>query len=134
MENRTLQDIVEDVSFFEETCSMDWESFRYRIESMAQQFHSMAHIRPDLSPNENTIYIVWNDFEITDEKGGPVFGQRSVRTSYPSLFFTTVFRFPFQRSMYTGAIMSYEECRLFRSWMSRVWTQRSTKKENAHLP
>jgi hypothetical protein len=72
-------------------------------------------VHPDESPNANTIYHLYNDGEITSEKGGWAYGQRSVFTSaYPvknsdRLHFT--FRY---------VVLPYEECLAFRKRMEQI--------------
>lgn len=68
--------------------------------------------KPDESPNINTIYKIWNDGEITNEKGGEAFGERSVRTSYPPLVGPDCAkpRFPLEGAFNSYAILTLDEC------------------------
>jgi len=73
-------------------------------------------VNPDQSPSENIIYRVWNDGEITYEKGGDVFGDRSLKQLCAG---TCIFEsdksklptFPLSSSNgYSYAILTMQEC------------------------
>jgi len=97
------------------------KDLKEQIEKMAKEAHSYDHINTSISPNENTIYMLWNDGEITSEKGSWAFGMRSVFTKEPPIFpYSLNLKFPLSRYGYSGAILSLEECCLFRSWICRL--------------
>ena len=60
---------------------------REELEGIVQEMHNAHYTpenphglwKPDEAPNANTIYKVWNDGEITYEKGGDAFGDRSLK-------------------------------------------------------
>ena len=55
------------------------------IQSYINQSHNFNLIDPNETPNANIIYHVYSDGEITYQKGGWVYQQRSVFTlKYPS--------------------------------------------------
>lgn len=68
--------------------------------------------KPNESPNTNTIFKIWDDGEITNEKGGDAFGDRSVRTSCPPLVGPECAkpRFPLEGAHNSYAILTYDEC------------------------
>lgn len=60
-------------------------SFNERVASLSlrvQEMNDRSLIKPDEAPNANTIYHIYNDGEITEQKGGHAYGMRSVRTWY----------------------------------------------------
>lgn len=69
-------------------------------------------VHPDESPNANTIYHLYNDGEITSEKGGWAYGQRSVFTSAYPIKNCHLLRFTFRY-----VVLPYEECMKFRERM-----------------
>jgi hypothetical protein len=95
-----------------------YQDFLNDIQQIAKQIHNPELIDTKLSPNENTIYILWNDGEITEEKGSWSFGMRNVFTNTSSFVFNPIFKFPFSRSyLYNGIILKYDDCILFRNFL-----------------
>jgi hypothetical protein len=74
-------------------------------------------IHPDESPNVNTIYHLYNDGEITSQKGGWAYGQRSVFTSASPVGNSDLLRFTFRY-----VVLPYEECKNFRERMMSLLT------------
>lgn len=60
---------------------------REELERVVREMHNAHYTpenpnglwKPNEAPNANTIYKVWNDGEITYEKGGDAFGDRSLK-------------------------------------------------------
>lgn len=70
--------------------------------------------KPDESPNANTIYKIWSDGEITYEKGGFAYGERSLKQSRGPLVYldkSTLPKFPNdQGNGNSYAILTTDEC------------------------
>ncbi len=80
---------------------------------------------PDEAPNTNTIYKLWNDGEMTREKGGDAFGNRSLHQVYPALVTTMIEneklpKFPCESSPYSYAILTFDECVECRDRMKEI--------------
>ena len=80
---------------------------------------------PNEAPNANTIYKAWNDGEITYEKGGDAFGDRSMRSAAQPLVTglnkSDLPTFPLKASSLDGpsyAILTMDECRAVRGMLS----------------
>lgn len=72
-------------------------------------------IHRDESPNANTIYHLYYDGEITSEKGGWAYGQRSVFISARPVQNNDRLRFTFRY-----VVLPYEECFAFRKRMEEL--------------
>ncbi len=94
---------------------------REEIERVVRDMHNAHYspesphglVKPHESPNVNTIYRMWNDGEISYEKGGDAFGDRSVKQYRQGLCsnMSVLPRFPLEaRSGYTYAILTVDEC------------------------
>jgi len=125
----SVQERCNDLSLKEESSRLSLSELKKRIEKMAEEFHDPQLIDMTQSPNGNTIYILWGDLEITDEISY-AFGQRSVRTFSPPLYFQNVFEFPFQRGDNSGIILTVEDCKRFRNWIVDVIQMKIQKKNN----
>ncbi len=80
---------------------------------------------PNEAPNTNTIYKLWNDGEMTREKGGDAFGNRSLHQVYPALVTAVMDRkklttFPCKSSPYSYAILTFDECVECRDRMKEI--------------
>jgi hypothetical protein len=78
---------------------------------------------PDESPNANTIYKVWNDGEITEEKGGHAFGDRSKRSVAQPLVTGMDFlpTFPLKTDDWPSyAILTMDECYTIRGMLKEL--------------
>lgn len=90
-------------------------SIKQNIQNTIDVSHNPNLIDPQVSPNENTIYKLYNDFSITSEKGGWAYGQRNIFLFYPPLRINIdqTFNFPMAEE-YTKnkkyAIMELETC------------------------
>ena len=116
----SLTQRLQDASYTLESKQLEWIDKKKRIETLANTYHSLKLIDLSASPNENTIYILWGDLEITDEKGSWAFGQRNVRTFESPVFHFNVFAFPFFRNEYCGIMLTLDECRLFKQWILEI--------------
>jgi hypothetical protein len=72
-------------------------------------------LQPDEAPNTNTIYKVWNDGEITYEKGGYAFGDRSLKQLRTSITHTGSLPLPnfpqaCSKNGYSYAMLTMDEC------------------------
>lgn len=73
--------------------------------------HNPGLIRPNESPNGNRIYHLYSDGEITNQKGGFAYLQRSEFTNEGAIFFgPPKFHFPMQCGTISYAIMTMENC------------------------
>lgn len=106
---------------------------RTELERTVESMH-MAHYtsespnglwHPDEAPNANTIYKAWNDGEITYEKGGDAFGDRSMRSAAQPLVIgmdkSDLPNFPLKASSTDGpsyAILTMDECRTVREMLA----------------
>lgn len=116
-----LEDVLTE-ELYQECIKLSWNEVKEKIENIATIFHSPQLIDVSSSPNENTIYIIWNDGEISEEKGSYAFGQRNVRTYQSTLTFKrNVFNFPFVRSHYRGVILSVNDCIIFRKFLDKIF-------------
>ena len=80
-------------------------------------YYNYDLIDKNMAPNENQIYILWNDGEITAEKGGNVFGHRTPFTKASSFHIKNKYDFPYERNGYTGIIAKLEYCYIMRAIM-----------------
>lgn len=80
-------------------------------------------IQPDEAPNANTIYHLYNDGEITSQKGGFAYKKRTEFTIREPLYSEddiSPYKFPVKLSnTYSYAILTEEECRDIRSKMNK---------------
>lgn len=47
------------------------------LRQLIKQHHDPSLLKPEESPNENKIILLWNDGEVTETKGGSAFLKRS---------------------------------------------------------
>ena len=69
-----------------ETIQRRQEELISLINQKVKEYHNIDLIRCDESPNANHIYKLWEDFEVTSEKGGYAYGNRGVFSLRPALF------------------------------------------------
>ncbi len=85
--------------------------------------HGLLH--PDESPNTNTIYKAWSDGEITYEKGGYAYGDRSMKqVTLPLVYFSdksVLPTFPIAHGGNTCAILTLDECRNVRGILKQFF-------------
>lgn len=84
------------------------------VNIMVKKYHNPKLIEPDLSPNENTIYKIYSDFEVSSEKGGWSYGSHTLFSYLTPLFGRSPTGIePFPCPMPNGmgyAIMKIEHC------------------------
>lgn len=115
-----LQDIINE-DFYQDCINKTWKEVKEKIENIASLYHSPQLININSAPNDNIIYMIWNDGEISEEKGSWTFGQRNVRTFQTSLTFRlNLFQFPFIRGNFSGIILSKEDCIHFRNFLEKI--------------
>ena len=89
--------------------------------------HNPGLIHPEESPNSNTIYHIYNDGEITDQKGGWAYQQRTMRPTWYGLcrsFDAT--KFPLKsgdQNQYGYAIVTYADAVMIRTMMEKLIKQ-----------
>lgn len=66
------------------------------VVAVANDMHNPRLVDPDEAPNANIIYRLWCDGQLTSEKGGAAFGQRSVYV------YQNVSPSPFKPEAFTG--------------------------------
>ncbi len=80
------------------------------IKEVIDQSHDPSLINPDEAPNGNTIFHIYSDGEITQQKGGKAYGQRSEFSYHYSLSKKIPKElFPLSRNEYGYAIVTYED-------------------------
>jgi hypothetical protein len=78
------------------------------IKEIINSTHNPSLINVKEAPNENTIYHIYSDGEITSQKGSWAYGQRSEFTSYyPLDKFIPVDYFPIVRTNSNGIKFGY---------------------------
>jgi len=76
---------------------------------------------PTESPNGNIIYHLYNDGEITHQKGGWAYLQRTEFSVQPPLFYgQSPYTFPMQVYDHTYAILTESECLDMRNQMAQL--------------
>jgi len=100
-----------------------------KIYDMLKNMNNPKLVDRSKSPNENTIYHLYNDGEITSQKGGEVYGHRNEHCHYPydSIYFTRRFRFDVDKFPFTKitddkikfgyAILTLDDATLIRNEM-----------------
>jgi hypothetical protein len=79
------------------------------------QNNTCSLIHPEESPNANIIYHLYNDGEITSQKGGWAYLQRSVFTSASPVIYDDAIKRYFT---FNYVVLPYEECKEFRERMN----------------
>ena len=89
------------------------ETIIQEIKEKIEEYHNPSLILNDESPNNNTIYKLYEDFSITHEKGGWAYGQRTqFLVECPLLYDTKLgIEFPMKETGEKSyAIMEYKHC------------------------
>jgi len=74
----------------------------------------------DAQPGDNTIYHLYNDGEITMQKGGWAYGNRGEFTLHFSVIYgSSPFTFPKKSGEHTYAILTEDECLTMREKMKK---------------
>ena len=89
------------------------------INKLVSEKHNIDLVKPTESPNGNIIYHLYSDGEITYQKGGFAYLQRSVFTHKPCINFDVKFKFvfPLERDNFTYAVMTKDDCDQIREMM-----------------
>jgi hypothetical protein len=78
-------------------------------------------IRHDQAPNQNIIYHLYADGEITSQKGSTAYGNRGEFTEISRVFWgSTPFRFPLGNRETSWIILTLDEAKLIRKKMEDV--------------
>jgi hypothetical protein len=70
------------------------------------------------APNSNIIYHLYDDGEVTQQKGGVAYGMRTEFTIMTACVPHGKYTFPLARNQHTYAVLTLEECERFRTMMS----------------
>jgi len=93
------------------------------IQEYILKCHNILLLKPSEQPNENIIYHIYSDGEITDEKGGWAFSNRSMRTLKDSIVPNNyVALFPVRRGYndsYGCAMVTLEDALKIRELLSK---------------
>jgi hypothetical protein len=90
------------------------ELFNNINENIAK-YHNPNLVQKDQSPNENTIYHLYNDGSITSQKGGWAYLQRHEITIEYAVNSKYEFDFPLSNSYYKYAIMDFDNAKHIRN-------------------
>jgi len=93
------------------------------IQEYILKCHNPELLKKEEQPNANTIYHVYSDGEITEEKGGWAFGNRSIRTLKDNIVPNNyVALFPVRRGYndsYGCAMVTLEDALIIRELLSK---------------
>jgi hypothetical protein len=88
---------------------------RLELRALVASAHSLAHLA------ENSVCQVWDDGEITSQKGGELLWNRTLHSIYPALGFVTDVEFPCAHdSGHRYAVVTHDEALRVRSLMCRA--------------
>lgn len=88
------------------------------IQKVITSSHSKNLIDENMAPNANIIYHIYQDGEITSQKGSWAYDRRSEFTlHYPIHGYTNNFIFPLNRGKFGYAIVTQENAILIRKMM-----------------
>ena len=88
------------------------------IYKLIDEYHDPTLIKPSESPNGNLIYHLYNDGEITQQKGGYAYMARTEFTKdYPLKNSLDSKCFPIKKNNIGYAIMTYENAQKIRKMM-----------------
>jgi len=93
------------------------------LNSKIVECHNPGLIDNKKSPNENIIYHLYSDGTVTYQKGGDVYGQRSMFDLYPRFYYfdSSLLTFPLKANDGTTyAILTEEQCINFRNQMKNL--------------
>jgi len=83
--------------------------------------HNTKLIDVSMAPNENTIYHIYTDGEITQQKGSYAYMQRSEITIETAVQYKYVFNFPNKNRFNVGyAIVTKEDAIAIRDMMKKI--------------
>lgn len=100
------------------TCVSDEKNIKKLIQETINSLHNKKLIDENMAPNANIIYHLYQDGEITYQKGSWAYGRRSEFTlHYPIHGYTNNFTFPLNTGKFGYAIVTEENASLIRKMM-----------------
>jgi len=96
------------------------------LKELIAKLHNPNLVQPDESPNGNTIYHIYSDGEITEQKGGWAYLQRSERSLEYTIYgvYINPEIFPNKRETcfqtFGYAIVTYDDAKLIRNAMIKL--------------
>jgi len=100
------------------TSVSDEKNIKQLIQETINFSHNKNLIDENMSPNSNIIYHIYQDGEITSQKGSWAYGRRSEFTlHYPIHGYKNNFTFPLTRLTFGYAIVTEENSLLIRNMM-----------------
>ena len=95
------------------------ENKNMTVQEMINSMHNPGLVKPNESPNENRIYHIYSDGEITNQKGGWAYGQRSEFVDRCPTGYKQKYDFPLKSSTnsYSYAIVTFEDAIKIRTVM-----------------
>jgi len=100
------------------TCVSEEKNIKKLIQETINFSHNKKLIDENMAPNANIIYHIYQDGEITSQKGSWAYGRRSEFTiHYPIHGYTNNFIFPLNRGKFGYAIVTEENAVLIRNMM-----------------
>jgi len=94
------------------------ENKNMTIQEMINSMHNPGLVKLKESPNENRIYHIYSDGEITNQKGGWAYLQRNEFLSqYPISDYKKKYVFPLKISTHSYAIVTLEDALELRNAM-----------------
>lgn len=99
-------------------CVSEEKNIKKLIQEIINFSHNKKLIDENMAPNANIIYHIYQDGEITSQKGSWAYGRRSEFTlHYPIHGYTNNFTFPLNRGKFGYAIVTEENASLIRKMM-----------------
>lgn len=100
------------------TCVSEEKNIKKLIQETINFSHNKNLIDENMAPNANIIYHIYQDGEITSQKGSWAYDRRSEFTiHYPIHGYTNNFIFPLNRGKFGYAIVTEENAVLIRKMM-----------------
>ena len=98
------------------------ENKNMTVQEMIDSMHNPGLVKPNESPNENRIYHIYSDGEITNQKGGWAYGQRSEFVDQHPTGYKGKYNFPLKSSTNSYAIVTFEDAIKIRTAMIKEKT------------
>ena len=100
------------------TCVSEKKNIKQLIQEAINSSHNKNLINKNIAPNENIIYHLYQDGEITSQKGSWAYGRRSEFTlNYSIQGYRNKFIFPINQGAVGYAIVTEENSLLIRKMM-----------------
>jgi hypothetical protein len=100
------------------SCASDEKNIKEIIQETINSSHNKNLVNVDMAPNTNLIYHLYQDGEITSQKGSWAYGRRSEFTlHYPIHVYKNNFTFPLIREKFGYVIVTEENALLIRKMM-----------------